>query len=115
MASSCAPSSVVTSLPSSRIARVEQELPPEAEARKPGKASLCFSVVDQPGALSKALQVLGGLNLKKLESRPIHGKPWEYLFYVDVDTPTDVALFSWCLEELKKVTEDLRVLGTYRG
>jgi 3-deoxy-7-phosphoheptulonate synthase len=99
------------------IAREEQALPKEAEARKPGKASLCFAVADQPGALSKALQLLAerGLNMKKLESRPIHGKPWEYLFYVDVDIPPDAALFSQCMEELKKVTADLRILGTYRG
>ena len=84
---------------------------------RPGKASLCFAVADEPGALFKALQVLAdrGLNMKKLESRPIHGKPWEYLFYVDVDIPADAALFSQCMEELKAVTEDLRVLGTYRG
>jgi 3-deoxy-7-phosphoheptulonate synthase len=99
------------------IALEEQGLPPEAGARKPGKASVCFAVVDQPGALFKALQVLAerGLNMKKLESRPIHGKPWEYLFYVDLDIPPDAALFSQCMEELKNVTEDLRVLGTYRG
>ena len=99
------------------IAREEQELPPEAAARGPGKASFCFTVADQPGALGKALQVLAerGLNMKKLESRPIHGKPWQYLFYVDVDVPADAAVFSRCREELKAVTEDLRVLGTYRA
>jgi 3-deoxy-7-phosphoheptulonate synthase len=99
------------------IAREEEPLPPEAAARTPGKASLCFAVADQPGALFKALQVLAdrGLNMKKLESRPIHGKPWEYLFYVDVDIPADASLFDRGMEELKGVTEDLRVLGTYRG
>ena len=99
------------------IAREEQELPPEAAARGPGKASFCFAVADQPGALFKALQVLAerGLNMKKLESRPIHGKPWQYLFYVDVDVPADAGVFSRCSEELKAVTEDLRVLGTYRA
>jgi 3-deoxy-7-phosphoheptulonate synthase len=97
------------------IARVEEELPPEAGLRKPPKASLCFAVADQPGALFKALQVLAdrGLNMQKLESRPIHGKPWEYLFYVDVNVPADISLFTRCMEELKSVTEDLRVLGTY--
>jgi 3-deoxy-7-phosphoheptulonate synthase len=99
------------------IAREEQELPPEAAARKPGKASLCFAVADRPGALFAALQVLAerGLNMKKLESRPIHGKPWEYLFYVDVDVPDDSATFSLGMERLKAVTERLRVLGTYRS
>ena len=99
------------------IAREELELPPEARARGPMKASLCFAVADRPGALFHALQVLAdrGLNMKKLESRPIHGKPWEYQFYVDVDVPDDVKVFSRIVEELKAVSEDLRVLGTYRG
>jgi 3-deoxy-7-phosphoheptulonate synthase len=99
------------------IAPVEGELPPEAAARGPRKASLCFAVADTPGALFKALEVLArrGLNMKKLESRPIHGKPWEYLFYVDVDFPSNAADFSPCMEELKGVTEELRVLGTYRA
>jgi 3-deoxy-7-phosphoheptulonate synthase len=99
------------------IARDGEELPPEAAARGPGKASLCFAVADQPGALFMALQVLAarGLNMKKLESRPIHGKPWQYLFYVDVDMPADTAEFDRGIAELKGVTEDLRVLGTYRS
>ena len=97
------------------IAREEQSLPPEAATRRSGKASLCFAVADVPGALFKALQVLAerGLNMKKLESRPIHGKPWEYLFYVDVEIPADSTIFDRCMRELKPVTEDLRVLGIY--
>ncbi len=99
------------------IARDGAGMPPEASARGPRKASLCFAVADRPGALFKALQVLAdrGLNMKKLESRPIHGKPWEYLFYVDVDMPEDPAQFDAGISELKPVTEDLRVLGTYRS
>ena len=88
-----------------------------SELREKGKASFCFSVADEPGALFRALQVLAdkGLNMKKLESRPILGKPWQYLFYIDVDLPSDPSLFGKCMEELKRVTEDLRVLGTYRA
>ncbi|HET6451053.1 MAG TPA: 3-deoxy-7-phosphoheptulonate synthase, partial [Spirochaetia bacterium] len=97
------------------IAREEQEVPPET--RKPDKASLCFAVADEPGALFRALQVLAarGLNMKKLESRPIHGKPWEYQFYIDVDLPSDLGVFRQGMEELKPVSEDLRILGTYAG
>jgi 3-deoxy-7-phosphoheptulonate synthase len=85
--------------------------------REKGKASFSFSVADQPGALFRALQVIAGrgLNMKKLESRPILGKPWQYLFYIDVDLPSDRSVFGACMEELKSVTEDLRVLGTYRA
>jgi len=99
------------------IAREEEDLPLEAASRSRRKASLCFAVADQPGALFAALQVLAarGLNMQKLESRPIHGKPWEYLFYVDVDVPADTAVFEACMRELKEASEDLRVLGTYRA
>ena len=84
--------------------------------REKGKASFCFSVADQPGALFRALQVLAdqGLNMKKLESRPILGKPWQYLFYIDVDLPVGprgARSAAWRAESA--VTEDLRVLGTY--
>jgi 3-deoxy-7-phosphoheptulonate synthase len=84
---------------------------------RPNKASVCFSVADLPGSLFRALQVLAerGLNMKKLESRPILGKPWQYLFYIDVDLPDDPAVFTRALAELKPVTEDLRVLGSYRA
>jgi prephenate dehydratase len=97
------------------IAREEQALPPEAVSRRHHKASLCFAVADQPGALFKALQVLAdrGLNMQKLESRPIHGKPWEYQFYIDVNLPDDMGVFLRGMDELKSVSEDLRILGTY--
>ncbi|MGO9412706.1 MAG: 3-deoxy-7-phosphoheptulonate synthase [Spirochaetia bacterium] len=98
------------------IAR-ETEEPNASELREKGKGSFCFSVADKPGALFRALQVLAekGLNMKKLESRPILGKPWQYLFYIDVDLPSDPSVFGACMGELKGVTEDLRVLGTYRA
>jgi prephenate dehydratase len=49
------------------------------------KISLAFSVENRPGSLVEALTALSGLgtNLTKIESRPVHGKPWEYIFYVD--------------------------------
>lgn len=50
-----------------------------------GKISLAFSVENRPGSLVAALAELSslGTNLTKIESRPVHGKPWEYIFYVD--------------------------------
>jgi prephenate dehydratase len=49
------------------------------------KISLAFSLENRPGSLVSALQELSaiGTNLTKIESRPVHGKPWEYIFYVD--------------------------------
>jgi chorismate mutase/prephenate dehydratase len=49
----------------------------------------------------------------KLESRPIAGKPWEEMFYVDVDIPREENAFQNALEELSGVTETLRTLGLY--
>ena len=49
------------------------------------KTSLAFSVENRPGSLVAALNELSamGTNLTKIESRPVQGKPWEYVFYVD--------------------------------
>ena len=56
-----------------------------APIRKPNKISLAFSVENRPGSLVAVLNELAalGTNLTKIESRPVHGKPWEYIFYVD--------------------------------
>jgi prephenate dehydratase len=55
------------------------------------KISIAFSVENRPGSLVAALTELSqlGTNLTKIESRPVHGKPWEYIFYVDcqIDSP----------------------------
>ncbi len=93
------------------IAREER-----ARSDRPDKASLVFATSDKPGSLFLALKVLAErqINMKKLESRPIHGKPWQYMFYVDVDLPEDPAMFQQAVEALKAETQDLRVLGLYR-
>ena len=79
------------------------------------RASLVFSSANTPGSLFRVLQVLAErkINMVKLESRPIAGKPWEEMFYVDVDIPEEESVFQQALEELAKVTETLRTLGLY--
>ncbi len=88
-----------------------------APVGKPTKASLLFSTPDHPGALSRCLAVFAqhGLNMKKLESRPIHGRPWEYSFYVDVSLPENASEFEAAWEELGKVSLNLRLVGKYPG
>lgn len=78
------------------------------------RASLMFSVGDQPGALFAVLEILSkyGLNMKKLESRPIPGKPWEYSFFVETELGKDNA-FEQALEQLCSACASIRVLGTF--
>jgi 3-deoxy-7-phosphoheptulonate synthase len=84
---------------------------------RPNKASLVFSVPDEPGSLFACLSILSdqGINLTKLESRPIQGKPWEYLFYVDVTIPEAEEAFNTAMEALKTKTRDFHFLGSYRA
>jgi 3-deoxy-7-phosphoheptulonate synthase len=83
----------------------------------PNKASIVFSTPDKPGSLFKCMKVLAvkNLNMKKLESRPIPGKPWQYMFYVDIELPEDIDIFKDALEEIRSLSEEgVRVLGMYR-
>jgi len=84
-------------------------------ARKADKTSLAFSVRNTPGALFKALSVfaLRDISLSKIESRPVRGRPWEYVFFVDLLRGDDQD--SWnALRHLGEVAERLKVLGIYR-
>jgi 3-deoxy-7-phosphoheptulonate synthase len=91
--------------------------PPSLGEGKPDKASLVFSVHDEAGSLFACLKFLSeqGVNLSKLESRPILGKPWRYLFYVDAKMPEQDGVFDAAMDALAVNTEDFRLLGTYRG
>jgi prephenate dehydratase len=53
------------------------------------------------------------LNLSKIESRPIHGKPWEYMFYIDVDVTGKDQAFAAALEDMEQYAEGIRILGMY--
>jgi 3-deoxy-7-phosphoheptulonate synthase len=92
-------------------------VPPSLGSDKPNKASLVFSVSDEPGSLFACLKILSerGINLSKLESRPIQGKPWEYLFYADVSIPPEAGVFNQVIGELKTKTKDFHLLGSYRA
>lgn len=81
----------------------------------PAKASFVFSTPDKPGALVGCMESLAknNINLKKLESRPIHGKPWSYMFYADVEVPKEREKLDSALEDLGKKAADLRILGIY--
>jgi prephenate dehydratase len=89
----------------------------EAGEGTPNKASLVFATADEPGALSRCLAVFSGhgVNMTKLESRPIHGRPWDYMFYVDVRLPAQAGAFEATLNELGTVAKELRLLGVYQA
>lgn len=81
------------------------------------KVSIVFETADSPGALYTALECFSkhSINLCKLESRPISGKPWEYMFYLDLVIPEDPSKLDEALKALKQKTPYLRELGRYKA
>jgi prephenate dehydratase len=79
------------------------------------KLSLVLRLAHRPGALCGALAVFAraGINLLKIESRPLAGRPWQYVFYLDLQVPQRHPGMGRALEELRAAAEDVRVLGWY--
>jgi prephenate dehydratase len=79
------------------------------------KISLAFSVENRPGSLVAVLNELAalGTNLTKIESRPVHGKPWEYIFYVDCQIQSSDE-GSRALEALTRHCAMVKELGRYK-
>jgi prephenate dehydratase len=80
------------------------------------KTSLVMAVLDEPGSLLASLQPFAerGINLHKLESRPHRGRPFEYVFYVDLMAAADAPEVMEALDLVGRHTSFLRVLGSYR-
>ncbi len=80
----------------------------------PQKSLLVFSLPHQVGSLSQVLAVLSfyGMNLTKIQSFPMPGEAWQYLFYIDLAFE-DVARYRQALDAVIPLTRDLKVLGEY--
>jgi chorismate mutase/prephenate dehydratase len=89
--------------------------PVRPDPRVPAKTSLCFVTRHEHGALARCLDVLArhGLNLTKLESRPLYNSPWHYFFYLDFEGNSADPQVDKALAELEALTRRLRVLGSY--
>ena len=79
------------------------------------KTSVVFSLPNEPGSLFKALSVfaLREIDLTKIESRPIRGRPWEYLFYVDLPVGRHDLRCARALVHLAEFARSMRTLGSY--
>jgi prephenate dehydratase len=79
------------------------------------KTTVVFTINSLPGALFRSLSVfaLRDINLTKIESRPLRGKPWEYLFYLDFIGHVDDKPCRNALTHLAELADMLRVLGSY--
>ena len=92
-----------------------RKYPRKTNSRTRWKTSLVFTTRNVPGALFRSLSAfaLRDLNLAKIESRPLRGKPWEYLFYLDFLGRADSPNARNALNHLREVADFLRVLGSY--
>ena len=95
------------------LVRRAQDAVSDADANK---MTLAFSLENRPGSLVSALLELSrlGTNLTKIESRPVHGKPWEYIFYVDCQID-GLAQRDQAIAALQPHCAMLKSLGSYRG
>src|SRR5712664_1904390 len=90
-------------------AKAASAQPPEAR-----KMSIAMRLAHRPGSLLSSLEPFArnSVNLLKIESRPIHGRPWEYQFFIDVEADS-VARLEQALREVRAAAHEVRVLGLY--
>jgi chorismate mutase/prephenate dehydratase len=97
-----------------RFITVEREL---VISSKCNKVSVAMDIAHKPGALYNILRLFKerNINLLKIESRPIIGKPWEYLFFFDFDGNLMEERVIDLIEYLKDLTNGFKILGNYRA
>ena len=79
------------------------------------KTSLLFSISHTPGSLYRVLKIFSerGINLTKIESRPMKGKPWEYIFFIDFEGHMTDSHVAEVLDEMKEHVLFVKLLGSY--
>lgn len=89
---------------------------PDRDSAKGWKTSVVFTTRNTPGSLFRCLSAfaLRDLSLNKIESRPLRGKPWEYLFYLDFLGHVEEVRVQKALGHLEELADVLKVLGCYR-
>ncbi|HXR27168.1 MAG TPA: prephenate dehydratase domain-containing protein [Candidatus Baltobacteraceae bacterium] len=86
-----------------------------AASDRPMRTTLVVGLANEPGSLARALGVLaaGGLNMSKLESRPLPGRAWQYVFWIDLDADAGEPRTAEALAHLRRAVSFMRILGTY--
>lgn len=89
--------------------------PVPGDHRGADKTSLLFTLPDKPGSLSVVLELLAknGVNMRKLESRPLRGQPWRYVFFADVESDLNDPRHHELLRQLALSCNSFRILGCY--
>jgi chorismate mutase/prephenate dehydratase len=85
------------------------------DARVADKSSLVFSIANKPGSLERVLRILASrsINMSKLESRPLRGELWKYIFFADLDCDITAPENNPALAQMEEYCHSLRVLGVY--
>lgn len=101
-----------------RFVLLRAGVPPAAQdgSADAHKMSIAMRLAHRPGSLLSSLEPFARnrVNLLKIESRPIHGHPWEYQFFIDVEAD-EVASLHAALQEVRQAAHEVRVLGLYRA
>jgi chorismate mutase/prephenate dehydratase len=98
-----------------RFVLIEPESAAPAAVPQNAKSSLLFTVPDKVGSLTAVLELFSrhNVNMSKLESRPMKGERWKYVFFADVECAIDAPEYAVLLQEMKDSCSSVRVLGCY--
>jgi prephenate dehydratase len=87
----------------------------EPEITGMDKTTMVFLIRNESGSLTKALKTIANrnINLTKIETRPLIGRPWEYQFFVEIEGHKNDYLVAEAIDELRTVSYNLKILGSY--